>query len=246
MSDQEGDQGPQRPAGRRRPGWTAVRLGVLLAILAGLVLYLTLPGGATKRSAAACVAAKGVPEVEKVRASALGELRETVARVLPQRVGRLYEEGTVRASVAWTDDNPEPPALSPHERRPAGYEMRWWAPNGDDIVADVLVFKTPARASRYLALASSTRCREKASQQAAPRPPEARNLAWLNPETVLQADLFMARGARVYRVADAPAGRSAEEIRKSGGLAHAFATIDVLACLIPAANCTRVPNGTTA
>jgi hypothetical protein len=245
MSDQDGDQGPQRPPGGRRLGWTAVRLGVLLAILAALVVYLTLPGGATHGIAARCVAAKAAPEVKQVPASQVGALRETVARVLPQRVGRLYEEGTVRASVAWTDAEPAPPALSPHEPRPAGYEMRWWAPNGDDVVADVLVFKTPAHAQRYLALASSTRCREQASQQPAPRPPLARNLSWLNPERVLQADLFMARGPRVYRIADAPAGSSPQDVRTSGGLGRAFATIDVLACLLPSANCTRVPNGVT-
>ena len=245
MSDRDGDQGPQRRSGRRRLGWTAARLGVLLAILAALVVYLTLPGGAAHRSAAGCIAAKSVPEVKRVRASEVGGLRETVARVLPQRVGRLYEEGTVKASVAWTDAEPAPPALSPHEPRPAGYEMRWWAPNGDDVVADVLVFRTPAHAQRYLALASGTHCRDQASRQPALRPPQGRNLSWLNPERVLQADVFMARGARVYRIADAPAGRSPEDVRTSGGLARAFSTIDLLACLIPSAGCTRVPNGTT-
>ena len=120
--------------------------------------------------------------------------------------------------------------------------MRWWAPNGDDIVADVLVFKTPATAPR--ATSRWPRARAAASRRASRRrlrPPQGRNLSWLNPEGVLQADLFMARGARVYRIADAPAGRSPEEIRESGGLAHAFATIDVLACLLPSADCTRVP-----
>jgi hypothetical protein len=227
-------------------GWSAARLGILLAILAALVVYLTLPGGSARHSAARCVAAKRVPEVKRVRASALGELRETVARVLPQRVGRLYEEGTVRASVAWTDENPAPPAVSPRAPRPASYEMRWWAPNGDDVVADVLVFKTPARAQRYLALAASTHCRDQATTQAAPRPPQGRNLTWLNPEGALQADLFLARGTRVYRIADAPAGRSPEDVRSSGGLGRAFATIDVLACLLPSADCTRVPRGVPA
>ncbi len=39
-------------------------------------------------------------------------------------------------------------------------------------------------------------------------PPLARNLSWLNPDGALQADVFFARGPRVYRIADAPAGGS--------------------------------------
>jgi hypothetical protein len=30
-------------------------------------------------------------------------------------------------------------AVSCTASRPAGYEMRWWAPNRDDIVADVFL-----------------------------------------------------------------------------------------------------------
>jgi hypothetical protein len=246
MSDQDGDQGPQRAAGRRRRLWPAARLGVLLAILVALVAYVVArPGEATRRSATRCVAATGVPEVEQVAPGAVGGLREAVARVLPQRVGRLYEEGTVRAGVAWTDEEPSPPATSPRARRPGGYEMRWWAPNGDDVVADVLVFASPARAQRFLALASSSRCRDQAAHGAALRPPLAHNLSWLNPDGAVQADVFVARGARVYRVADAPAGSSPEQVRNSGGLGRAFATIDVLACLLPSAHCTQLPNSVT-
>jgi hypothetical protein len=219
---------------------------VLLGVLAVLIVYIALPGGEQRGSATGCVAARRVPEVRNVTPSAVAGLRESVAKVLPQRVGRLYEEGTVRAPVAWTDENPSPPGVSPHAPRPGGYEMRWWAPNGDDVVADVLVFETAARAQRFLALASGVRCREKATAQATARPPQGRNLSWLNPDGALQADLFLARGTHVYRVADAPAGSSPEAVRTSGGLGRAFATIDLLACLLPAAHCTRVPNGVPA
>jgi hypothetical protein len=242
MTDLDADQGPRRTG---RP-WRAVRLGVLLAILAALVIYVVAsPGDAPRVSASRCVAATRVPEVQQVAPGALGGLREAVARVLPQRVGRLYEEGTVRAAVAWTDEEPAPPATSPRAPRPGGYEMRWWAPNGDDVVADVLVFSSPARAERFVALASSARCRDQASHGLAARPPLAQNLSWLNPDGALQADVFVARGARVYRIADAPAGTSPEQVRTSGGLGRAFATIDVLACLLPSAHCIQVPNGVT-
>ena len=124
----------------------------------------------------------------------------------------------MRSSVAWSDEEPAPPATLPAARRPAGYEMRWWAPNGDDVVADVLVFASDAQARRYLLLASSAHCREQASHGLAAHPPLARNLSWLNPDGALQADVFFARGSRVYRVADAPAGGSPQAVRARGGL----------------------------
>ena len=246
MSDQDGDlQARERPRRRRRGLRAALAVCVLLAGAAAVIL-LTRSDEAAHPSAAACLAAVRLPEVKRVAPNDLGGLREDVARALPQRVGRLYEEGTVRASVAWSDAEPEPPAQSPHALRPAGYEMRWWAPNGDDVVADVLVFSTPSAAGRFLVLASGARCRSGAAHGAALHPPLARNLSWLNPDGALQADVFMARGARVYRVADAPAGTSPEEVRASGGLGRAFATIDVLACLLPSAHCTAVQHGVPA
>jgi hypothetical protein len=241
-----GDQEPQQEGRRRRRMWSAVRLGVLLAVLAGLVYYAVgRPGTHARRSASRCVPATALPEVGQVAPNALGGLRDAVTRALPQRVGRLYEEGTVKAVVAWTDQEPAPPATSPHALRPAGYEMRWWAPNGDDVVADVLVFASQSEAQRFVSAAASDRCRRQAKSGAAARPPEARNLSWLNPDGALQADVFLARGKRVYRIADAPAGSSPEEVRSSGGLARAFATIDVLACLLPSAHCVRLPGGVT-
>jgi hypothetical protein len=242
MSHRDGDQGPQRTTRRRaRP---AVLLGVLLTgVVAAVVIFVTRPDSSSPKVAADCVARATAPEVVTVAPESLGALRQDVARVIPQRVGRLYEEGTVRSAVAWSDEEPSPPALSPTAKRPAGYEMRWWAPNGDDVVADVLVFSSKQRARRYLALASSTRCREHALHSVSLRPPLGRNLSWLNPEGALQADVFMVRGARVYRIADAPAGSSPEQVRESGGLNHAFDTIDVLACLLPSARCVRTPPG---
>ncbi|HXB16258.1 MAG TPA: hypothetical protein VNV44_11015 [Solirubrobacteraceae bacterium] len=253
MSEQDRDLGPQPSGGGRRRGWTAARLCVLIAILAGLVVFLVLPNGssAPRRTAARCASTTSVPEVRRVPAKELGALREAVSRVLPERAGRLYEEGAVTARIAWTDERPSPPTVSPAASRPAGYEMRWNAPNGVDILGDVLVFSTPARAQRFLTLASSTFCHGTATQVAAPRPPAGRNLAWVNPDGLLQADLFIARGTHVYRVTEAsgggPTARSAQEaVRPDAGLARVFATINVLACLLPAADCTRVPSATTA
>jgi hypothetical protein len=214
---------------------------LLTCLAAAAVIAVTRSHSSPHQSASRCIGAVSVPEVERVSPNEVGGLREDVARALPQRVGRLYEEGTVRSTVAWSDEEPAPPAISPSARRPAGYEMRWWAPNGDDVVADVLVFSSQDRARQYLALASGARCHDHAARGLPLHPPLAHNLSWLNPDGALQADVFFARGARVYRLADAPAGSSPEEVRTGGALDHAFATIDVLACLLPSAHCTPAP-----
>jgi hypothetical protein len=226
--------------GRRRGGRNA-RLAVLLACLAALVAYLVWPGSTSPRLAA-CVGGKGAPQVVQVAPGAQAALRESVARVAPQRVARLYEEGTVTAASAWTDEQPAPPPLSPTARRPAGYEMRWWAPNGDDVVADVLVFSSPRVAQRYIGLASSARCRTRARERPGAGPPQVANLTWLNPDGAAQADVYMRRGARVFRVVDAPAGQRSGAV-PGDGLSRALLTIDTLACLLPEARCVAGSHG---
>lgn len=232
MSDEHRDPAPER---RSRPSRRTVGMGVLAVALVGLLVYLVLPGASGPRGLAAC-AGRGAPQVGHLAPRELSPLRESVARVLPQRVGRLYEEGTVTAASAWSDEQPAPPAVSPTARRPAGYEMRWWAPNGDDIAADVYVFSNPQTAQRFLRLAAGASCRRSAHQGVAPHPPLSRNLTWLNPDGAAEADVYLARGSRVYRVADAPSGQRSARHR-SGFVARALYTIDTLACLLPEAHC---------
>jgi hypothetical protein len=224
---------PRDGRGRRR----ALALGVLLGLLGGLAVWLALSGGGsgTGGSATAC-AGVGAAGVRQISPGAEGPLREAVARVLPGRVGRLYEEGTVSSQDVWRDSDPSPPAVSRTARRPAGYEMRWWAPNNDDIVADVFVFSSQARAAAFLAQAASMRCRSHGRTVAAADPPQGRNLVWVNPDAVAEADVYLQRGTRVYRVADVPAGQGAPSTA-GAGLSHALLTIDTLACLLPKAHC---------
>jgi hypothetical protein len=231
MSEEHEDRGRGRV-------WRNVRLGVLLACLAGLIAYLAWPG-ATTTKLAACVGGRGAPEVPHVPPRDLSGLRESVARVVPERLARLYEEGTIVAASAWSDEEPSPPPVSPRAKRPAGYEMRWWAPNGDDIAADVLSFASPRSAERFLALAGSERCRVHARRHAPAGPPRVSNLTWLNPDGAAEADVYMRRGSRVYRIADAPSGQHQGTVR-AGSLTRAVATIDALACLLPGAHCSVV------
>ncbi len=226
------------PAGPRRRRLRAARLGVLLGILAGLIAYLALPGSSGPHGVAGCAAETGAPQVLKLSASGISSLRDDVARAIPQRVARLYEEGTIKAVSAWTDEEPAPPPVNPRAPRSGGYEMRWWAPNGDDIVADELEFANEQTAARFMQLAASTRCRSHVATEQAPAPPLASNVSWLNPDGAAQADVYLRRANRVFRVADAPAGQRGGQTRP-GSLRRAFATIDTLACLLPHAHCTR-------
>jgi hypothetical protein len=240
MTDQKPDPRPERRSLKRpRPLLAAL----LLVALAGLLVHLLAGNGARGESAArlAACAGRGAPQVTEVRPQDLGGLRASVARVLPERLGRLYEEGTIGGSSVWTDASPAGPTVSATALRPAGYEMRWWAPNGDDLVADVLLFKSPGAALRFLGRASGPRCGRASLTGASGRPPQARNLAWINPDNVAEGDVYLARGRRVYRVADAPAGQAQGSVAPAR-LQRALRTVDALACLLPGAHCSSAAN----
>lgn len=221
-------------AERTRNGGGARRwirlLALPVACLVALVAYLLAPGG----GAPALAACEGqAPQVLQIVPQRLGELREAVAQALPERLGRLYEEGAVSGRVAWSEDDPDPPTVDPASRRPAGYEMRWWAPDGDDVVADVFVFAGAAAAQRYLSLAGSRRCRARGEAQQAEHPARARDVSWVNPDGVEEVDVYVQRGPRVYRIADAPAQGG----RSGTSLGRALYTVNLLACLLPDAGC---------
>ena len=232
---------PMDPATRApRPPTIALRLAgrgwPALAVVA-LCGYLLLGCGhaGTPTASISCFGGR-TPTVGQVPAHSLAGLRASVLRVLPQRVGRLYEEGTALASYAWTDHDPAPPPVSAKALRPDGYEMRWIAPNGDDVVATVLSFSSAGKARRFMALATSARCRVHGVTGSASRPPLSRNLGWVNPDGVAEADVYLARGRRVYRVGDVPASQQANRA-SSADLTHSFFTVDALACLLPGAHC---------
>jgi hypothetical protein len=225
-----------------RSGWRAsqrIRLALLLTCCAALALWLAFARtGALGHAAAGVLCpAAGAPRVVQVTAAELGELRASVARALPDRIGRLYEEGTAEGADFWSDDSPSPPPAIAATPRSGGYELRWWAPNRDDVVADVLLFRDPAQAREFLAHAASPRCRAGIARAAGARwPSGARNLRWVNPDAFAQADVMFVRGRRVYRVAVVQPGRAARA-PTTADLRRAFRAVDTLACLLPAAAC---------
>ncbi len=175
----------------------------------------------------------------------VADLRSASSRIMPRRVGRVYEAGTITTSNLWTDDLPlkQVAASKLGTDVPAGYEVRWWVlnrqGNEDDVVADVLEFTTRARAEDALERAASTRCRHHAAAHPGRSPSEARQLVWVNPDNAREWDVLFVRGRRLYRVADVPPSYppvtgQAERRRQSSGVA---ATTQALACALPAAAC---------
>jgi hypothetical protein len=221
-------------------GGGKAQLALLLVCLAGLSAYAiasgTFSSGSSAPASASACLGKHAEEVVQVQPPALGKLRESIARAMPERVGRLYEEGTVVAANAFNDNSPLPPPVSAGAPRPGGYEMRWWAPGGGDVAADVFVFSSPQVAQRFVLDATKTKCRLAAASAPVDLPPQSRDLRWLNPDGAVEADVYLARGARVYRVVYVPSeqrhGRPAAQV-----VAHALATADALACLLPHAQC---------
>jgi hypothetical protein len=233
---------------RWRPGAPA-RMAVLLAGLAlALVALLdartdVLPGRPTSASAdeghyARCEdAAKA--SLASVDLAGIEQLRADIRGITDRVSGRTYEAGTVAPQAVWSDSAPQRLELSTQAGGtwPASYEIRRFALDGDDVVADVFALGSPASAHRFFAQASSARCHLHGRSSAVGDPPLTRNLIWLNPDGFTQQDAFLQRGKLVYRVADVRAPRSGAS--PATEQAEGLDTVDRLACLLADAGCTR-------
>ena len=182
--------------------------------------------------------ARGVPPVESVRPAYLASLRVEVEETMHGRHGALYGTGVVDSEEPWSDSEPQRHFISRSKdgRIPGAFEMRWWAPNGDDIVADAFDFGTTQQAQDFFARAASQRCRDAGEQTMVPSPVGARDIAWINLDDARQVDVYLIRGRRVYRIADAP--------RNEGGLQTATGRqtseiVNQLACSLADSGCAR-------
>jgi membrane protease YdiL (CAAX protease family) len=231
------------------------RLPVLLVVLALAIVALlqtrtrVFSTGSAHTSALASVRARGRAaeascedgadvSLADVDLGGILRLRGDVRGVIDSVRGRTYEWGTIRPQDMWSDGSPQRLAQASvaGEMWPASYEIRRFASDGDDIVADVLALATPAQAERFLARASSPRCHRDGEASPAPDPPQTHNLVWANPDGFTQEDAFLARGNLVYRVADVhtpPPGtpRATQE-------REALMTVNRLACSLAHAGCT--------
>ncbi len=220
---------------------------LLLALLTALVVYvLATRSGALGSSAASAGAggagtaadcpAQAAPSVENVSRSTLLRLREDLRGVMFGMGRRLYEQGLAPSSYAWSDDEPGKHAsLPPRTRDPAGYELRWWAADRDDVVADVWMFGAADTARYFFEQAASVRCRPSSTALAASSPPGGRDLEWRNPDDFAQEDVYLLRGERVYRVGVVRAGAGSSAT--PSGRSAAYSLVNGLACALPGSAC---------
>lgn len=181
--------------------------------------------------------ARDAPSVASVSPGYIAELQADMESVMRGRHGRLYSLGVVTSENAWSDNYPQPGVTLPKTARiPGAYEIRWWAPNRDDVVADVFVFAQTGQARRFFERASSARCRPASAATSTSSPPNAQNLMWRNPDDVFQEDVYLLRANRVYRVSDVRA-RSGQRTPSSIERKEAFSIVDHLACALPEADC---------
>jgi hypothetical protein len=217
-----------------------VRLTLLFAVLASLAFYLVssrsgLLGSATGERGEDCPS-MGPPSPASVNRAELSGLREELRPVVAGRGAGLYEQGVVDSGYMWSDGLPGTGASLPSGPvHPGAYEMRWWMPDHNDVVADVLAFDSADQAHDFFERASSPRCRTEADAIDAPSPAGGRNLVWRNPDGFAQEDLFLQHGRRVYRVGTVLAGLS-HRVTFIGRIAG-FLLVNELGCALPGADC---------
>jgi hypothetical protein len=141
--------------------------------------------------------------------------------------------------AAWSDQYPSDASTRDPFLVPAlaGYEIRWWSPEGDHEQADLFVFVGAAQAARYVRRATSLRCRRVGTvSHPVTEPAGAVSLVWDNPLGFLQADLYFARGDRAYRVGVVPPG-SAGEAPDEVDASRLLKTLQENACQLTGAGC---------
>jgi hypothetical protein len=239
----------RRPLGEgtpspRLPWWMGrrVRLSALLLALVLTVLALTgtrshLFPGATASARNRCTRPV-LPEVVSVDLAQLTALRASLLPVVTSVGGHRSPGGTVTPVGVRSGIAPQNLGLSRSTGGlwPAGYQLREHARSGDSVVADVLLFASPRQALRYVELTARADCRRPAITSDAPSPPEALNLVSLDFFAFTTYEALLARGPRVYRIAEVhpqrpPGGPSNREAR--AGLSR----VDALACRLADAQC---------
>ncbi len=103
----------------------------------------------------------------------------------------------------------------------------------DDVVADVFEFADPGNAQKFFEEAANVHCRHQAGALLSASPPGASDLVWLNPDNATQYDVFLRRGALVYRLAEV----RIKVLTPKREERVMFARVNRLACGLPHAGC---------
>ncbi len=181
------------------------------------------------------------PALAQISIPEFAFLRTSLLPVMAPLAKRRYAWGAVSTEDVWSDNYPRriDESRSPDGGFSASFEMRVWAETprelaGFDIGADVFLFADAGHARRFFKEAASTRCHRNGSALPASQPPRTMNLVWDNPDNALQADAFLLRGSRVYRVSAVPPNTGHPEAMKRA----AIAAVNRLACELAEAGCT--------
>lgn len=240
---ESGSQTPPETSGPP-PWWSRseLRLTVLLSVLGGVAILWFLTSAGELRGSAGGGGKRGVvvvrrwcvppdlPRTATIDRAELSRLYLSLSAVVPHPAAARQAEGVTAPEDMWLDNAPaaQDGQAGPW---PGAYEIR--APTRDyTVVADGLVFADAHVARAFFELAASTRCHRAAQGEPVAYLSGARNLAWINPDEVEQNDVFLLRGARVYRVADV---RDLGVERLSARAEAAI--VDRLACRLPDAGC---------
>lgn len=214
-----------------------LRLFFLLLILAVLVAYAVIqrPWVVGSNGAAAVAASSNcpnttIPGLRTVDLEQLDRLRDGItAQSVFGTDLHSYEEGFVGTAAAFSDQEPTMQPISTSDQGvEAGYEIRWWTPNRQDVVADVWLFEDADAAADFIDRATSARCRDSARETMAPMPDGGVNLEWRNPFGFMQQDLYLPWGPRVYRLSVVVPGapdHPVSLVRREG-----FRLVDALGC----------------
>jgi hypothetical protein len=236
--------GKARRRGRWSWGHRAFVFVLMLPLCFGIFVLVVI--AKVRSHAPLCI--PSTPALARLPASQLQGLRDEVASVMARAGGRTDTAGYVPAHDVWWDDPPESVSLKlAHDGRgPASYELRTWAPDPrwgsayrDHLVGDVFMFASARQARRFFESATATTCYRSSAGRPAPRPPGARNLIWSNPDAATQEDVFLLRGALVYRIAVVRPGAD-ERPSWSAEQQAGVATVNRLACSISRAACPQL------
>ncbi len=93
-----------------------------------------------------------------------------------------------------------------------------------------------SQARDFFQRASSAHCRPAGAQIPVPSPPNARDLVWRNPDEVIQDDVYLLRGSRVYRISDVRP-QNPRVSPRSTEQRIGLSIVNNLACALPEANC---------
>jgi hypothetical protein len=230
----------------QKAGWSPGHRIFIAVLLACVCLGLIRLNAIKQRES--CLNLPPTPALASLPARELSALRANLAGVMSRADGRVYASGSISPRVVWTDNPPVSGSLelSGDNLEPASDEIREWAPDPrygaaypDDIAGDVFMFASPSQARLFFERATALHCHLSGTVQPAPRPPQARNLVWVNPDAVTEQDVFLLRGRLVYRIVDVRPG-SHEAQRSSAARGVALASVDRLACTIAGADCPRM------